>query len=174
MLTFESLIESLEIQSFSNVVDSQTASNDLTTGDWLKMVGERCLVVFLKEAGTAGDDPTLVINQATDNAGAGAKDLTFTTIYRKESTTSIQSTGTWTKTTQAAATSYTNATSAESYLCWAVEIKAADLDADGGFDYIRATVADTGSASAQLGVLFAIFGNLGYGGPATIHQNSTA
>ena len=176
MLTFESLIESLEIQSLCNVVDTQGTANDMTTGDWLKMIGARALVVFLKEAGTAGDDPTIVLEQASDNAGTGAKALTFSTIYRKESTTSIQSVGTWTKTTQAAASTYTNLTSAESYLCWAIEIRESDFDGDSspGFKYLRATVADTGSGSAQLGVIFVIFGQLRYGGAASIHPDSTA
>jgi hypothetical protein len=172
--TKQSLIEQLELQSFCNVIDTQTGSNDATTGDWLRMTGERALVVFLKEAGTAGDDPTITLAQATSNSGGSSKALNFGTIYRKESTTSIQSVGTWTKTTQSAASTYTNDTSAESYLCWAIEIKADDLDADGGFKYIRATVADTGSASAQLGVLFVIMGSLRYGGAATIHEDTTA
>lgn len=134
-------------------VDLSAGAN---TGDWVSLRDwERVLVVFFSAVGTAGQDPTLTIQQAQDNAGTGAKALTFDTIYRKQAATSLAAVGTWTKTTQTAANTYTEGTSAEQDLIWVVEIQASDLDVDNGFDFVRATVADVGAA-AQLGYLLYI------------------
>jgi len=140
------------VGAFRPVDLSAGASN----GDWVSLKNWRgCIILFHSAIGTAGDDPTITAQQATDNAGAGAKALTFDTIYRKQAATNLLSTGVWTKTTQAAANTYTNDTSAEEEALWAVEIDAEDLDVDGGFDHIRVTVADVG-ANAQLGAAYYI------------------
>ena len=138
-------------------VDLQTAANN---GDYVSLANAgHVAVVFQSGLGTAGDDPTLTIQQASDNAGTGAKALNFTTIYRKQAATSLAATSAWTKTTQTAANTYTNATSAEQDALWVVEFDADQLDVDGGFDYIRATVADIG-ANPQPGVLLYILSEL--------------
>lgn len=172
MYAYDSMVEVMEVQPFCAPVDLTVASNDATTGDRLRMIGHRCLILVYKTAGTAGDDPTITIQQADAATGGTAKALNFSTIYRKESTTSIQSVGTWTKTTQAAASTYTNLTSAESYLLWAIEIKAEDLDSDGGFKFIQATIADAGGTTGQYGGILAIFGNLRFAGPTANHEDS--
>ncbi|MBI2834766.1 MAG: hypothetical protein HYX76_10125 [Acidobacteria bacterium] len=132
-------------------VDLQTGANN---GDYvsLKQYGH-VAVVFASGIGTAGDDPTLTLQQATSVAGGSAKALNFTTMFRKQAATSLAAVGAWTKTTQAAANSYTNATAAEEALIWVVEVDAADLDVVSGFDCLRATVADVGG-NAQPGYLF--------------------
>ena len=58
--------------------------------------------------------------------------------------------GAWTKVTQTAAATYTDATSAEEAAVWWIEFNAEDLDVDNRFDCIRMRVADIGS-NAQLG-----------------------
>lgn len=134
-------------------VDLQTAAN---TGDYVNVRDfDRLAVVFISGVGTAGDDPTLVLQQATSNAGGSVKDLNFTVIYRKQAATSLASTTAWTRTTQTAATSYTQTDAAEQSLIWVVEIDPASLDVANGFDYVRATVADVGG-NAQPGYLFYI------------------
>jgi len=136
------------------IVDTQTAAN---AGDWVSLANyKRCAVVFASAVGVAGDDPILALQQATTVAGGSVKDLTFTHIYRKQAAVSLAAVGTWTETVQAAAASYTNATSAEQDLIWVVDIDADTLDVDNGFDCIAANVADTGAAGAQLGYLFYI------------------
>jgi hypothetical protein len=137
------------------IVDLQTAAN---TGDYVSLKNwDGVCVVFCSSVGTAADDPTLTIVQATDvaNSASDAKAVNFTVIMRKQAATSLASTGTWTRTTQTAANTYTNATSAEQDLIWVVDIAADELDADGGFDCIMASVADVGG-NAQLGYLFYI------------------
>lgn len=110
-------------------VDMQTAANN---GDWVGLKHyARCVAVLFKAIGTAGDDPVFTLKQATDASGTGAKELNFTTIYSKVGTqTGIAN---FTRTTQAAANTYTDTASAEAQAIIAVEIDAADLDVDNGF-----------------------------------------
>jgi hypothetical protein len=124
------------------------------TGDTISMKNwGTCTVVFFKAAGSASEDPTLTFEQATSIAPSAAKALTFTTIYTKQGT--LTSVGTWTKTTQSAAATYTNATLSESQAIVVINIKAEDLDVDNGFDCMRVTIADAGSTN-QLGALLYI------------------
>lgn len=144
------LAEQMQVVSGFLPVDMSSAAN---TGDYVSLKGyERCTILFFKNAGTAGDDPTLTVQQATAVAGTGAKDLAvIDTVYVKQDTV-LTSEGTFTKTTQTAATSYTDATSAEDAAIWMIDIKAEDLDVDNGFDCINASVADVGT-NAQIGAL---------------------
>lgn len=133
-------------------VDMQAGANN---GDWVNMANyQRVLAVLFKAAGTAGDDPIFKLQQAKDAAGTGAKDLLFTTIYSKVGA-ALTALGQFTKITQAAATSYTDATSAEAQAIIAVEVLAEQLDSDGGFTHIQLSVADVGG-NAQLGCGFYI------------------
>lgn len=159
-------LEHNDIGAFFVPIDMQGASGGHITSDWLRMRGHHVTIVLFKNNGTASDDPTITILQASDAAGTGSKALNFTTIYRKEEVAAnLLTTGTWTKTTQAAANTYTNLTSAESSLFWVIDIDGSDFDADGGFYFIKATVADVGG-NAQLGCCFAIFSDLHYSAPA--------
>ena len=149
------LLERLNIIEGVPPVDLSVGANN---GDWVSLKNyNRIAIVFVSGVGTAGDDPTVTIQQAQDVAGAGAKALNFTTIYSKQAATDLSGTGTWTKTTQTAANTYTNATAAEQALIWAVELQATDLDVDNAFDCVRATVADVG-VNAQSGYLFYLLG----------------
>ena len=142
------ILENTQIVAGFGPVDMQSGAN---AGDWVSLKNYRKVaIVLFKGVGTAGDDPTLTLQQATAVAGTGAKDLTFTTIYKKQGT--LSAIGQWTKVTQTAATSYTDATSAEAAAIWVVEVNAEDLDVANGFDCVQASVADVGS-NAQLGAL---------------------
>lgn len=134
-------------------VDLQTAANE---GDFVCLNKfNHVAVIFHSAIGTAGDDPTLVLQQATTVAGGGVKDLDFTRIYTKQAATDLTAVANFTLQTQTAATNFTDTDAAEQMLIWVVEFDAAELDVDNGFDCIRATVADVGS-NAQLGALFYI------------------
>ena len=146
--------QAIDIAEGVPTVDLQTAANN---GDYISLQNvDRVMVVFTSGVGTAGDDPTLTIQQATTNAGGNVKALTFTSIFRKQAATSLAAVTEWTETTQSAANTYTNATAAEQSIIWVVEFAAEDLDVANGFDHIRATVADIGS-NAQPGSLQYIF-----------------
>lgn len=125
-------------------------------GDWVSMENfERCAVVLFKAAGVAGDDPIFKLQQATAVAGTGAKDLLFTDIYKKQGA-DLTAVGTFTKVTQAAATSYVDATSAELQAMYVVEITSDMLDVANRFDCIQLSVADVGAGGAQIGCAFYI------------------
>lgn len=123
------------------------------TGDVVSLKNyRRCAVVFLKGIGTAGQDPTITILQGTDVAFGTNKALNFTELYVKQDPTSLADVGQWTKVTQSAGNTYTDATSAEQAVIWAIEFKAEDLDIANGYDCIRASLADAGT-NTQLGAV---------------------
>ncbi len=124
------------------------------TGDVVSLKNyRRCTVYFHGAIGTAGDDPTITVLQGTDVAFGTNKALTFTTVFVKMDATHLTDTGQWTKVTQAAANTYTDATSAEQEKLWAIEFKAEDLDIQNGYDCIRASIGDVGTNS-QIGALW--------------------
>lgn len=110
----------------------------------------RVAIVFFKAAGSASEDPTLTVLQASSVAPSNAKALNFTEIWTKQGT--LTSVGTWTKTTQAAGNTYTNTSASENEAIWVIDIQTDALDVDGGFDCIQVTIADAGSTN-QLGAL---------------------
>ena len=147
------LVECAQIVAGFVPLDLQTQRD----GDWVRLRDFNHLtILFFKGTGTDGDDPIISLQQATDNAGTGAKALTFTEIWRKQGV-DVQAVAQFTKTTQAAANTYTN-TDAHQQAIWALEIDADMLDVDGGFTYVRVTLNDTGT-NAQLGcVLYILTG----------------
>lgn len=130
-------------------VDLQTGAND---GDYVSLKGYRkATILFFKNAGTAGDDPTITLQQATDVAGTGEKALDFTFLHVKQDTV-LTAVGQYTRVTQAASNTYTDDTSAEDAAIWIIEFDAEDLDVNNDFDCLRANVGDVGS-NPQLGCL---------------------
>lgn len=145
------LIEQTQICAGFVPVDLSAAANN---GDWLSLRDyNHATIIFFKAAGTAGDDPVLTLQQATDNTGTGAKALNFTELWQKQGT--LTSVGTFTRKTQSAANTYTDTDSAENQGIYVLEIDADMLDVDNGFSHVRLNVADVGS-NAQLGCALAI------------------
>lgn len=116
----------------------------------------RATLCFLKATGVAGDDPTITFTQGdgiSSGALSNAKALTkITRADTKRHTTAIPTT--YTAETQAAATTFTSATLAEEKGMILIDITPDMLDVANDFWAVRAAVADTGAAGAQLGVLF--------------------
>jgi len=154
-MSLSNLFEQGNVVSVLYPSDLQTK----VTADWINMNEYHAMdLIVFKGAGTAADDPTLTIQQATSSAGAGAKDLNIDHYYLKEgtllSTTSIG--GTFTKTTQTASNTIVGgAASAESQWICGVHIEADMLDVSGGFNWVTANIADVGS-NAQLGCILAV------------------
>ncbi|MBB95587.1 MAG: hypothetical protein CML68_13480 [Rhodobacteraceae bacterium] len=123
-------------------------SSGANAGDWISMKNyERVTVVFFKGAGTAGDDPTVTLNEATAVDGTGSQTLAaIDKVYVKQGT--LTSVGTFSVTTQAAAATYTDDTSAEIQALWVFDVMADDLS--DGFDCLQISVADVGT-NAQVG-----------------------
>ncbi len=125
------------------------------TGDVVSLKGyRRCLVLFHAAIGSAGEDPTITILQGTDVAFGTNKPLDFTEIFVKMDATHLSDVGQWTKVTQAASNTYTDATSGEQEKMWAIEFKAEDLDIENDYDCIRAALGDVGSVATQIGALY--------------------
>lgn len=152
------IVEQLLFAPIAIPVDLQGATGTHVDGDWINVAHmHRFGFLLYKSIGTAGQDPTITILQATSSAGAGSKALNFTTIYTRESTASeglktVAAAGQWTKTTQSSSNTYTTGTSAESELLWWVEFRTDQMDVTNGFDFVNLTIADVGGA-AQLGAV---------------------
>lgn len=139
------LVENSQIVCGFVPLDMQTQRD----GDWVSLRDFNHLsIIFYKGAGAAGDNCTVTLQQAQDNAGTAAKALAFTEIWRKQAS-DVQTVGQFTKTTQSAANTFTNTNAADQAI-WVLEIDADMLDVDGGFKYVRLTLNDVGT-NAQLG-----------------------
>jgi hypothetical protein len=110
-------------------------------------------IFFIKAAGTAGDDPTLTLYEATSVGGGSAQVLVaIDTHWIKQAATNLTGVGTWTKTAQTlASTIVFNATSAEQVLIDYFEVDASQLST--GFDCIRVDCALAASGGSQYATL---------------------
>lgn len=142
-------------------VDLKTAAN---AGDYVSLKNYRHVdIVFIAAAGDAAEPPTITLEQASAVAGTGVKALAIPRgVYIKDGA-DLQTIGTFTKV--AATTSNTYALAAgNTQKIVVIPLNAEDLDADGGFDCLRASVADVG-AVAQLGTLFYLLSSPRYTPP---------
>lgn len=143
----EKFLQHATIEAAIVPIDLAGQAND---GDWVSLENyETCVVVFVADAGAAGEDPVFTLRQASDNAGTGAKALNFTTIYEKVGT--LASVTAFTRVAQTAANTYTNAASGEAQNVICVEVKADELDVDNGFSHIQLQIPDTGATAGKLG-----------------------
>lgn len=135
-----------------------TDINSDASGDWVSLKNfDACVVLFHKEAGTAGDDPVIVIKQATNVSGTSAKTVTFNHIYHKIGATALTAIGTFTKvklTTPSAGLDLVSVNSTDllsdvGETLVAVNVRASDLDVDNGFDCIQLFIEgdDIGNAT---------------------------
>ncbi len=140
--------EQVQVVSGFLPVDMTSGAN---TGDWVSLENfEKATIVFFTGAGTAGDDPTITLEQGKTNSGGTNIALTvIDKVYVKQAT-NLLATGTFTVVTQTAANTYTELTSGEDAKIWIFDVYAEDLADD--YKYIQASVADIGSQS-QIGCL---------------------
>lgn len=148
-----------------NTIESAIVPIDLAgqanAGDWVSLENyERCVVALFCAAGAAGEDPVLTLEQATAADGTGAKALNFTVINEKVGT--LTGVTAWTRTTQAAGNTYTNAAAGEAQNLFVIEFSAAELDVDNGFTFVRLSVADTGATAGKFGAALYIMLNARY------------
>lgn len=135
-----------DIGSAFTPVDFNTA--DAATGHRVHMrnYGGIALVLY-KGAGTAGADPVITVQEHTLASGGTSADLAvIDTVYYKKETT-LDGDETWSRATQTAAATYTDATSAEAEAIIVTEVEAAALSA--GYEWISFNIAAT-VANAQL------------------------
>ncbi len=145
----QEFLEGANLEAAFVPVDLSAAANN---GQWVSLTEyQRCVAVLFAAAGTAADDPVLSVNQATDNAGTGAKALSFTRIRQKSGATVP---GIDTIVSQSAAGSYTATGTAAQQKIIAIEIQASDLDVANSFTHVQLSVAK--AAHPQLGSAFYI------------------
>lgn len=132
-------------------VNLATGANN---GDWINMRDfHRCAIVVMAAVGTAANDITLTLQQATDNASGGVKALNFTRVDVKEAV-DISGVGQFTEVTQSAGNTYTSGTNGESQLVYVLDFAHDDLDIENDFDHVRVNIAQAGAA--KVGCAFAI------------------
>lgn len=147
--------------------------NSDADGDWVSLKGfDGCVVLFHKAAGTAGDDPSIRLRQATDVAGTGAKALTFSHIYHKIGATALSAIGTFTKVELTTATDDLDLVSVNSVdmltdvgeTMIAVNVRASDLDVDGSFDCLQLLIEGDDIGNSTYGCAYYILYNARYPG----------
>lgn len=153
-----------DIHPIITPVDLQTAAN---TGVRLNVSEyERVFIVLFKGIGTAGQDPVFTPLQHDAVTSGNSKAISITSIWSKLDDTEIAGLDAWTETTQSAADTYTDATSAEKLGLIVLEVDTADLDTANGYKYISLDIPDVGG-SAQIGCAFAVLTGKRYAGVAT-------
>jgi hypothetical protein len=133
-------------------VNMATAAND---GDWVSLKDYQAVgILFFGAPGASAEPATITLEQALDVSGGSGKALTITRYHKKQAATNLQGTGTFTVTTQTAAATVALGSGADGdkAAIIGIWIKSEDLDVDGGFDCVRARVADVGLTS-QIGAI---------------------
>ena len=115
----------------------------------------RVAFVYFADPGTASQDVTLTLRQATDTSGTGAKNLSAVKkAYVKEHVSTLPSD--FTEVTQAAAATYVSTTGGESIELEVIEVDPADMDVANGFDCISLNIADPGATAGKIGCVLMI------------------
>lgn len=118
------------------------ANSDIA-GDWVNLQHvDRAYYVLMKPAGTAGDDLSILLQQAQDNAGTGAKALNISRLWHKIGT--MSSASAWTKVDLTTPTDDLDLVSVNSVdlatdtspAVIVVEVLAESLDANNGFTHV--------------------------------------
>lgn len=119
--------------------------------------------VFFKAAGTAGDDPTIDLQQHTAATGGTTADLDVATRYYLKREATLDGDEQWETFTQSAASEIADpgggGTSAEEQQLLVVEVSATQLS--DGYEWFSVDVADTGT-NAQLGCVLYLLHTLRY------------
>lgn len=124
-----------------------------TTPDYVSLKNfERCAVVIQVKNATTVTGSAISLKQATSVGGGGEKPLSFRKVYANVDTGAGDL---LTETAVSNDTFTTNNTNAKN-LMYVIEVKAEDLDVNGGFDCLRAGTGD--ATAATLSVTYCLFG----------------
>lgn len=124
-------------------VNIATAAN---TGHRLHMRNyETVAIVVCLNNGTAAEAPTITLQEHTANTSGTSANLAVITEYYKKEEASLDGDETWTKVTQTAAATITNADWDDAnQVLFVVEVEAASLSA--GYEWLSVNIADPGTA----------------------------
>jgi hypothetical protein len=154
----------------------QADANSDVTMDWVSLKNyDRVYLLFIKGGTEDVDDLGIEVKQATDTAGTGVKALPVNRCWYKTGTMTAQ--GTWTEVSVASgngddfvsfgATVPSGATRVvpdvnTNALHLLIEVRAEDLDANGGFTAVSATVEGDNTDNALLVSVLAILADGAY------------
>lgn len=155
------LLERIQVAAGFLPVDVSTGTASKRIGDWVSLAKYgRLAAVFFKDDGTAGEDPTITLEQATSASGDNAVGLNFSELYEKRAAAGgLFGVGQWTKVGKPASSTYTHEDAGESELIWAIEVEATDLLP--GYSFVRLNCADVG-VNAQLACVLYVLGDPRY------------
>ena len=138
-------------------------------GDWITMKNATQMAIVIQQgAWEANNTPAVTLNQATSNAGANSKALSFTEK--------------WSKVALAANVFARADVSSDTFnlpdtadTMTLIEISCESLDRDNGFDYVQLAVADANGGNPCLSGALVILGGLrNQGNPAVILDDPKA
>jgi len=128
-------------------------------GDYINMRDIDRIVAVILMGAWAGGTPAVTFNQATSAAGAGAKGLPFNHYYHGVALTTDRMTKVAATNPGLSTATFNLAATLNKF--YAVEIRAEDMDTNGGFNYAGIAIASPG-ANADLIAGFYILPNLRY------------
>lgn len=149
----------------SNVIEVSNVPIDTTgagrTGDYYSLKDFQGIVFVIFQGAWAGGTPAVTLKQATDISGTSAKALGFTEKYSK-----VGLTGTVNVLTAVASNTF-NLTATANRIEM-IEVSAADLDRDNGFDCCGLDIATPGANADLICVAAILYGPRYQGDPAIL------
>lgn len=142
------LIDKCQIEAGAVPIDTTGAA---VTGDYVSMKDYSHLTITIMQGAWAGGTPAVTLLQASDVAATGEKALAFTKRWTKVA-------GTGTTYTETTVSSNTFNLPATANTINVLEIDAADLDADNGFDCVRVGIASPGANADLVAVHYVLSG----------------
>jgi len=122
------------------------------TGQWLSLKYYRWLTIVLTQGAWAGGTPAVTLTQAQNVAGLGAKPLGFTKRYQQAWNTGA------TGYVESAVTNNTFNLPNTANQMHLIDVDAATLDTDNGFDCVRVEIASPGAFADQVTAVYLLSG----------------
>lgn len=142
------LVELMGLEVVQVPIDTTGAA---VSSDWLSLKNYAHATIVIMQGAWAGGTPAVTLAQGKDIAGLDEKALAFTKRWDKVAVTG-------TTFVEQAVTSNTFNLPATANTINVIDVEAAELDTDGGFDCIQAEVASPGSNADLLCILVILSG----------------
>ena len=154
------LVEAAKIVKAFGPVDTTGAAQ---TGSWVSLAHYKKLAVILSTGAWAGGDAAVTLEQAQDAAGTGAKALSFDKYYEVFNAANTPDD----VASEVGVVSDTyNLTGANKV--HVIEVRAADLDINNGFRFVRVKTASPGANADLIAAHYALYKGNHTGKPATL------
>jgi hypothetical protein len=153
------LVDNVGIEAAAVPIDTTGAA---VTGDYYSLKNYNHITFIIVQGAWAGGTPAVTLKQATDVAGTSEKALSFTKYWVKTGLTG-------TTFTETAVSSDTFNLAATANRITVIEVDAATLDTNNGFDCVRVGIASPGS-NADLICVVAILSGARY--PSALMQDA--